>query len=132
MICRRVTGFCSPPQDLQVAQRGEVTVERRLLHHGPHLCKRPVTGLFQRRPEDLHVSFQGIDEMQDHPDRGAFPRAVGTQESKDIAPPDLDVQMVHGQSVFVALGQINGAQNDIGHLAYGPPDSLKGDLLHFH
>ena len=109
-------GLLQPPQDFQVAQSGEVIVKRRLFDHGPYLRQGLVSGLFERCPEDLHVPFRREDEMQNHPDGGAFACAVGTEKAKDIAPPDLDVQMVHGQSVFVALRQLNGAQDGVGHL----------------
>jgi hypothetical protein len=37
--------------------------------------------------------------------------------------------MVHGQPVGVALGQIDGAQNGIGHGADVPPGSVKVESL---
>jgi hypothetical protein len=53
--------------------------------------------------------------MQNHPDGGAFACTVGTEKAKHVAPPDLNVQMIHGRSVFVTLRQLNGAQYGVGH-----------------
>jgi hypothetical protein len=63
--------------------------------------------------------------MQDHPDRRAFSGAVGAEKSEDVAPSDLDVQMIHSQSVFIALRQRDGTQHGVGHNTGDPSIRLQ-------
>jgi hypothetical protein len=73
---------------------------------------------------------RGKDEMQNHPDGGAFPRTVRSKKAEDVSLPDLDIQMIHRQPVFVSLRQIKGAKNYIRHGAVCPFDSSLGYRRH--
>jgi hypothetical protein len=53
--------------------------------------------------------------MENHADGGAFPGAVGAEESEDVAPPDFDVQVINGRPVPVMFGQLKSAEDNVGH-----------------
>lgn len=49
--------------------------------------------------EDFSIAAGGFYESEQHLDRGAFAGAIGSEESKDFAAPDLQGESTHGDLI---------------------------------
>ncbi len=109
------------PVQLEVGDAGEVGHERRVLDHRadpPQLrAARP-----DRFAEQPRLAAVGMDEADEHPQRGRLARTVRTEQTADLAGADREVEMVDGEHGAVPLGEVadlDGRVDGIG-APYGP------------
>ena len=100
--------LCHPVQSghqLQILPHGQIRRNRRFLGRNRqnrfHLLMLPG----QRKAAQRRIPGGGRRQAGEHPDGGAFSRAVDTQQRKQLPCSNLQVQIVDGQPVAVFLGQ---------------------------
>jgi hypothetical protein len=82
-------------QDAEVVAAAAARVKARVLEHGAHLGAG-MRQLLKSAPGEGCGASVGMHETEQHPKRGALPRAIGTEESDDPARADLERQVRDG------------------------------------
>jgi hypothetical protein len=65
--------------------------------------------------EDVGLAGRGPDEVEQRPDRGGLPGAVGAEEPEHLAGVDLEVDVDDPAVLAVGLGEAFGADDACGH-----------------
>ena len=92
-------------QAAQMVGGAAAGMERFGVEQGADLEERlAVVG--ERPPVDQRRTRRGIVEAEDHAQRGGLAGAVGAEEPGDPSGVDVEAEMVHGDGLAVALGQL--------------------------
>ncbi len=93
-------------EEVDVLFHREVVVERELLRHVTDVL---FDGFRLRHHiQAAHGCAAGSGQQQpaQHADGGGFARAVGSQESENLAAADVEIHMVHGDKVAEAFHEL--------------------------
>ena len=97
----------------QVLQHRQLAVQRKALRHIAHAAARGDVAGVHLVAEQRGPAFAGRHQAGQHLHRGGFAAAVGAEKAEDLAAPDPEVDMVHGDEVAKTHGQVLRLDGDV-------------------
>ena len=105
---------------LQILPGVQIGVETGGLHHGPGVGAHAGVLPLALGPEEGDLPLGGRGLSRDHPDDGGLSGAVASDQAVDLSPFQVQIDMIRGQRVAIALGKAPGRQYLFCHRGINP------------
>ena len=113
---------------VDVLAHGELVEHRHLLRHHAHAALEVVAGGRHGLAEQLDGAFVVGEQLQNAVDGRGLARAVGAQQTKDLAGGDAQVKVVERDKIVVALDEVFD-MDDVCHEAALPLIAARYDCI---
>ena len=98
----------------EVLMHRQFRIQREPLRHIAHAPARGDVLGIDLVPKQRRAAFAGRQQAGQHLHGGGFAAAVGADETEDLAPADAEIDVVNGDEIAEAHGEIRGLDGDFG------------------
>ncbi len=99
--------FLAVEAERHVFGDGQIVEQRKMLEHHADAARAGFRGAGENHPLALpaHLAVAWLNQPVDRFDEGRFSGAVLAEQRMDLPRPDVDIDLVVGEKIAVALGQ---------------------------